>query len=106
MFSFPRRGDQVERSFGSNMCVYRNVNAHRVRLAKRLRGLGNVDDFSLLTLELDIDLWIQQLPEKWPYGLILDVPEANEFMNLLLVSVLVSGDAKRQLTIVYLPTSL
>jgi len=53
-------------------------------------GLDHTDDFSLLSWQLDYDLWLQALPETWPYSAKLEVPHARSVLNLMSVAVLVS----------------
>nr|XP_019006740.1 uncharacterized protein I203_00333 [Kwoniella mangroviensis CBS 8507]OCF70201.1 hypothetical protein I203_00333 [Kwoniella mangroviensis CBS 8507] len=44
------------------------------------------DDLNLLMLQVDIDNWLAQLPQSWPYSIKLVLRQAPLLMNLFIVS--------------------
>ncbi|WWC87422.1 uncharacterized protein L201_002311 [Kwoniella dendrophila CBS 6074] len=48
-------------------------------------GLQAADDLSLSMLQVDIDNWLAQLPQSWPYSIKLLLRQAPALMNLFIV---------------------
>ncbi|WWC93569.1 hypothetical protein V866_000404 [Kwoniella sp. B9012] len=55
------------------------------RLIDSPTGLQAADDLSLLMLQVDIDNWLAQLPQSWPYSIKLVLRQAPLLMNLFIV---------------------
>nr|XP_019044460.1 hypothetical protein I302_06371 [Kwoniella bestiolae CBS 10118]OCF23390.1 hypothetical protein I302_06371 [Kwoniella bestiolae CBS 10118] len=55
------------------------------RLVGSPSGLQAADDLNLLMLQVDIDNWLAQLPQSWPYSIKLVLRQAPLLMNLFIV---------------------
>lgn len=63
-------------------------------------GLRKADDISLLLLETRIDLWVAQLPATWPYSVRLTLDQAPSLLNVFIVAVEVSRQARSECRVI------